>query len=441
MVKTFLSTTVRLAVLGMLAGALPKLHASPEIPGAPQSQPVVLVGGTVHPVHGSEIVGGSVLFNEGRIVSVGKDLALPANTRRINVAGKHVYPGLFDAHTDMGLVEINSIRATVDRQETGAFNPNVKSWVAVNPDSEIIPVTRSNGVLLTLSAPTGGLIAGRSAVLQLDGWTYEDLTVRAEIGMHILWPPIETGRRAGSGASQQPASRESPVKPLRDFFENARAYRQARMADPGRHPIDLRLDAMLPVLDRKLPLIVTADQLGQIQSAVAFAVEQEVRLIVYGGYDAAECAELLKRHQVPVIVAGTYRLPLRSSEPYDSAYTLPERLRQAGVPYCLASAGRFGASGVRNLPYHAATAVAFGLPADEALKAITLYPAQILGVSDRVGSLESGKDATLFVCSGDPLDTSTQVEAVFIQGRAVELNDRHKRLWKKYEEKYRRTTK
>jgi imidazolonepropionase-like amidohydrolase len=198
---------------------------------------------------------------------------------------------------------------------------------------------------------------------------------------------------------------------------------------------------MLPVLERRQPLLVTANEMRQIQSAVAFAVEQNVRLILHGGYDAADCAALLKQHDVPVIVAGTYRLPLRDSDPYDSAYTLPERLRTAGVRFCIASDGGFGASGVRNLPYHAATASAFGLSTSEAIKAITLYPAQILGVADRVGSLEAGKDATLFVSSGDPLDTVNQVETVFIQGRRVDLNDRHKRLWKKYEEKYRRGTK
>ena len=412
--------------------------ASPEVPGPAQKQPIALVGGTVHPVHGGEIVGGTVLFDQGKIVAVGKDVAIPENAQRVDVTGKHVYPGLFDAYTDMGLVEINSIRATVDNAEGGAINSNVKSWVAVNPDSEIIPVTRSNGVLLTLSAPVGGLIAGRSAVLQLDGWSYEDLTVRSEIGMHVNWPSMNADRRE-RGGPQPPASRDSPLKPLRDFWDKARAYQQARAADPTRHAVDARLEAMIPVLDRRLPLIVTADGMRQIQSAVAFSIEHHVRLILHGGYDAADCADLLKQHDVPVIISGTYRLPMRDSDPYDSAYTLPERLRKAGVRYCIASAGKFGASGVRNLPYHAATAVAFGLPADEALKAITLYPAQILGVADRVGSLEPGKDATVFVSSGDPLDTATQVEMVYIQGRLVELNDRHKRLWKKYEEKYRRS--
>lgn len=422
----------------LCVGFLVTVAASPEVPGPKQKQAIAIVGATVHPISGESIDGGIVLFDQGKIVAIGKDVEIPDGAQRIDASGKHVFPGLFDAHTDMGLVEINSIRATIDNGETGSMNPNVKSWVSVNPDSEVIPVTRSNGVLLALSAPSGGFVAGRSAVLQLDGWTYEDLTVRSEIGMHVNWPAMRPSRRDVEQSAGEPQNRESPLKPLREFWDKAQAYQKARKADAGRHSVDARLEAMLPVLEQRLPLIVTADDLRQIQSAVAFTVEKKVRLILHGGYDAAECAPLLKQHDIPVIVSGTYRLPQRDSDPYDAAYTLPDRLRKAGVKFCIASSGRFGASGVRNLPYHATTAVAFGLPADEALKAITLYPARILGVAERIGSLEVGRDATLFISTGNPLDTETQVESVFIQGRLVELNDRHKRLWKKYEEKYRR---
>lgn len=433
--RRMLVVSVALLALTWTAPAITSpAFASPEIPGRPQSQPIALVGGTIHPVVGPEVPGGTILFVGGKIVAVGKDIPLPDGTQKVDVSGKHVYPALFDSHTDVGLVEINSIRATVDHSEGGPFNPNVKSWVAVNPDSEIIPVTRANGVLLALTAPSGRLLAGRSAVIQLDGWSYEDLTLKAEVGMHVYWPNLEARRGEEQGSGGRPSGGSS-VSSLREFWESAQKYRKAREAAADRHPVDVRLEAMLPVLTGKLPLIVTADDARQIQSAVAFAIEQRAKLILHGGYDAPSCAELLKQHQVPVIVAGTYRLPHRKSDPYDAPYTVPERLRQAGVTYCIASAGRFGASGVRNLPYQAANAIAYGLPADEALKAITLYPARILGVAERVGSLEAGKDATLFVSTGDPLDTDTQVEVAYVQGRSVELNDRHKRLWKKYEAK------
>jgi imidazolonepropionase-like amidohydrolase len=198
---------------------------------------------------------------------------------------------------------------------------------------------------------------------------------------------------------------------------------------------------MLPVLDRKLPLIVRANRADQIRAAVGFASRENVRLIISEGYDAELCAPLLKKHNIPVILGGTLRLPLNRDDAYDAAYTLPERLRRAGVKFCIGMGGRFSDSNLRNLPYNAAMAVGFGLPQDEALRAITLYPAEILGVSDRVGSLTVGKDATLFVTDGDILETPTQVELAFIQGRPVDLSNRHKRLWNKYQEKYRRLDK
>jgi imidazolonepropionase-like amidohydrolase len=416
--------------------------ASPEIPGAPQTRPIALIGGTVHPISGPPIREGTVLFDKGRIVSVGKNVELPPGTKLIHASGLHVYPGLFDAYSNMGLVEINAVRATRDGEETGTLNPNVKAQVAVNPDSELIPVTRSNGVLLCLTAPSGGLISGRSSVLQLDGWTYEDMTLLPDAGMHIDWPRMApvSDWWVEQSAKEQLAERDKALESLRQAFEDARRYLAAREARPD-DPPDARWEALRDVLAGELPLIVAADDRQQIQAAVAFAAREKVRLILYGGYDAPLCAALLKRHRVPVIVGGVYRLPQRRDDAFDAAYTLPKRLHEAGIPFCISGAGRFGASNVRNLPYHAATAAAYGLPVDEALKAVTLYPARILGVEQRVGSLEREKDATLIVTTGNPLETASQVEMAFIQGREVDLSDRHKRLWRKYQEKYRRMSK
>jgi len=393
----------------------------------------------VHTVSDGVLEEATVLIRNGMIAAVGRDVKIPRKAIRIDAAGKHVAPGIFEANSDLGLVEINSVRATLDKNETGSITPNVKAWVSVNPDSEIIPVTRSNGVLLALTAPTGGLLAGQSAVLQLDGWTYEDLTLKPAVAMHVGWPAMapvidwETER----SAKEQLADRDEALGRLHDAFDDARAYAKARAVDPTA-PRDARWEAMQPVLSGEQPLIIDADDLQQIQAAVAFAVEQQVRIIIHGGYDAPLCAELLKKHDVPVIVSEVYRLPLRRWEAYDTAYTVPARLHEAGVRFCISGGGRFGASMLRNLPYHAAMAVAFGLPAEEALRSITLAPAEILGVADRVGTLEKGKDATLIIADGDPLETATHVEAAFVQGRPVDLNDRHKRLWMKYEEKYRR---
>lgn len=439
MINRSLWVALSVSVLAAISSPLPS-YAAPEIPGKLLKQPIAIVGATIHTVSGKTIENGTLLIRNGKIVAAAAKVKVPEKAIKVDAAGKHVYPGMFDAYTDTGLVEINAVRATRDQNEAGQINPNVKSWISVNPDSEIIPVTRSNGVLLTLTAPTGGLISGQSAVIQLDGWTFEDLTVIPAAGMHIDWPNMSPviDWESDKSAKEQMEARDKALANLRQAFDDARAYRRARAAENSTHARDARWEAMLPVLARKQPLIVDADDIQQIQAAVAFAEQQGVKLIIYGGYDAPLCVELLKKHDVPVIIGGVYRLPRRRSDHYDTPFTVPVRLHEAGVEFCISGRGRFGASNVRNLPYHAATAVAFGLPPDEALKSITLYPAKILGVAKQVGSIDKGKDATFFITDGDPLETETQVEAAYIQGREVDLNDRHKRLWKKYREKYRR---
>jgi imidazolonepropionase-like amidohydrolase len=415
-----------------------RLCAGPEIPGAPQDRPVALIGGTVHPVEGPDIAGATLVFSQGRIVALGTEVDVPQDAQQIDVSGQHVYPGLINAAGRLGLVEINAVRSTVDYQETGQINPNAKAQVAVNPDSELIPVTRANGVLLALTSPVGGLISGTSAVIQLDGWTWEDMTLKAPVGMHIQWPSAPSGRARDPEARQrQRASQQEELELLEKAFQDAAAYRAARQSGEYQK-VDIRWEAMLPVLEGSVPIIVEADQLAAMEAAVAFAARHRLRLIIRGGYDALHCAELLKEHQVPVIVQSVHRLPLRRSDPYDAPYALPQKLHAAGIAYCIAAPGSFDAANLRNLPYEAATAVAYGLPADEGLKAITLYAAQVLGIDDRVGSLAVGKDATLIVTSGDPLETDTQIQQAWIQGREVDLSNRHKRLWQKYQEKYRR---
>lgn len=406
--------------------------ASDAIPGAPQKTPIVITGATIHTVSGPVINNGDLLFNRGRIVAVGESgsVRIPDNAAHINGDGQHVYPGLFEAHSHLGLVEVSAVRASRDQSESGQMNPNVHAHVSVNPDSELIPVTRANGVLLALTAPSGGRIAGQAAVMQLDGWTFEDMTVRAGAAMIVSWPTVPHQLEAKD-------EQQDPIASLRDFFDESRAYLQARAVDGSSQQTDLKLESLRPVLERKMPLLVAANSLAVIQSAVAFAVEQNVRLIIIGGYDAPLCAGLLKKHEVSVIVSAVYRLPRRRSDGFDVAYTLPARLHEAGIKFCISGSDSSRVSNTRNLPYHAATAVAYGLPAAEALKAITLYPAQILGVSKRVGTLERGKDATLIIATGDPLKTSTQVTSAWIRGRAVDLSSRHTQLYEKYREKYR----
>jgi len=431
-------------VFGVLfLGVAPRwLDASDQIPGESPSHPVALVGATVHTVSGADLAAGTVLFEDGLITVVGIDLDLPPHTERIDLAGKHVYPGMINAETYLGLVEISAVRASRDYGEVGDIKPNVRAEVAINPDSELIPVARANGVTASLVLPLGGLISGTSALVYLDGWTWEEMVISAPVGLHVSWPSMGINRssRAKASVEEQLEKRDGRIRALRDAFADARAYTRARNAESGEdipyHDTDLRWRAMAPVLDREIPVFVVANEIRQIQAALDWTQAEDIRMILLAGRDSWLVAGELARRQVPVIYSVTYRLPARRWEAYDTAYAAPARLFEAGVSFCIATTD--GPGFERNLPYEAARAAAYGLPRDEALRAVTLYPAQILGVGDRLGSIEVGKDATLVVTDGDLLEITTKVELEFIAGRAVDLTSRHTQLRDKYMIKYRR---
>lgn len=383
-----------------------------------------LVGATIHPVSGPPIEEGVLVIQDGQIVSVAEKELLPAQAVVIDVTGKHLYPGLIAAYTQLGLVEIGAVRATRDADETGSLNPNALAHKAFNPDSELIRVTRSNGVLLAVTSPTGGRMPGCSSLMQLDGWTWEDMLLEPAIGLHLNWPRTKKPHNEEDDHDDEPEHDE--IQELEDLFDQAEAYAAEHKEDSS--GIDLRLSSLEPVLQGERPLIISAESLAQIEAAVAFCARRGLRMILHGGYDAPRCAEMLIANDVPVIVRGVYRLPRRRHEPYDHAYTLPARLHEAGLTFCLAGTRHDESWNTRNLPYHAAVATGFGLPADEALKAITLNAARVLGVDDRLGSLEAGKQATLIITDGDPLETTTHILQAFVQGKEVDLNDRQKQL-------------
>ena len=416
--------------------AVDDASAHDQIPGASQSRPIVISDATIHVVDGPPIQSGAVLLEQGKIAAVGKSVPVPPRAVRIDAEGKHVYPGLIEAITDLGLREIAAVDATDDRSEFGSLNPNVRSWVAVNPDSELIPVTRAGGVLIAMTAPRGRWIRGQSAVLQLDGWTAKEMSLLAPAGLYVDWSATESN---DDDEQKWAEYREQKLKELDELLDQARRYQAARQSHPEETPTNVRLESLLPVIAGDRPLIAQAESQSTIESAVAYAAAQNLRLVIVGGYDAEACAELLKRHDVPVIIAGVYRLPRRQDDAYDAAYTLPERLRRAGVRFAISGEGPGspgGAANARNLPYHAGAAVAFGLPHEEALRAITWSAAEILGVADRVGSISVGKDATLIIADGDILEINTHVTDAFIQGRVVDLGSRHKTLYEKYLKKY-----
>jgi len=414
-------------------------------PAAARAQSLLLKNATVHPVSGPVLSPGDVLIENGKVSQIGH-LDVKAD-QVVDLTGQHLYPGLLALNTSLGLVEIEEVRATRDMEETGQFVPEVQSWVAVNPDSELLPVARANGVAFFEPTPEGSMVAGQSALMVMDGWTTEEMVFKKPAALHIYWPSMDIGtggRRGGfrrRGASGSPEERvkerERKVKELADFFDDARAYAQARGAaqtngapDPGLNP---SWEAMLPYVRGQQPIIIHADELRQIKSALQWAETNNYKIIIAGGYDAWKVADLLAKKNVPVIYDAMYRLPSSEVESYDIHFKAPELLRQAGVKVAFSLQGDVAAAALtKNLPYVASQAVAYGLPADEALKAITLYPAQILGVDNRLGAIEQGKDGTVFACTGDILDLRANVTHLWVAGHEVSLENRHTRLYEKY---------
>lgn len=424
------------------------------IKAPPQKEAITITNATLHPVNGPVIEKGYIVIARGNIMAIGSGppaMQVPGVT--IDAAGKHIYPGLIAANTQLGLAEMAAVRATNDFREVGEETPEARAAVSVNPDSTLLPVTRSNGVLVAAVFPEGGRIPGRISVMKLDGWTWEEMTVKGDAGLSISWPQARAFNAPWMerSESEQTDDNRRGLTSIDDLFKSAEAYRLLRRADAAA-PVDLRLDAMqgvLPPLDdgasadpkkrppEQLPVFITAQDVDQITSAVTWAAERKLKMVLVGGRDAAICAELLKRHKVPVIITGTHTTPRRADSPYDDAFTLPARLHAAGVKFCIASADRTAHE--RNLPYNAATAAAYGLPRDEALRSVTLSAAEILGVYAGVGgigSLEASKAATLIITDGDPLETTTRIERAFIDGREIDLSNKQSKLAEKYREKY-----
>lgn len=434
------------ALVGLAAASL--AAASPNLVPAPrQTKPILLSGGQVVPVSSPALESADVLIVDGRIAQVAARIAPPAGAEVIDVKGRSVYPGLIAAHTQLGLMEIGSARATNDVAEYGPLNPNARTQTALNPDSEHLPVTRANGILTALVTPADrpgagaplNLLAGTSTLIRLDGWTWEDLTVRPAVAMHLHWPSMRlSGGGTPAAVATQQKNLDTQVRRIDEAFAAARAYAQAK-ADGGRiEDTDLRWEAMRPVLRGEQRVFVHADEVKQIRAALAFARRQKIALTLVGGLDAWRVADELKAANVSVIISGTERLPARRDDDYEAAYANPARLHAAGVTFCIAGLGQGDLGHERNLGVHAARAAAHGLPRDVALRSITLSAAELLGVGAELGSIEAGKRATLIVTDGDPLEIPTQVHLAFIDGARIDLRSRHTQLYEKFNERLRR---
>jgi imidazolonepropionase-like amidohydrolase len=431
-----------LGAVALLTASASVVAAQVRMTVAPQSQPVVLRGATIHTMANGTITNGMIVLDGGKITAIGQTVEIPRGARVVDVTGKHIYPGLIDAYSTVGISEIDAVEVSNDVQEIGDYNPNVRAEVAVNAESRHIGTTRSAGVLVAFSTPGGGVVSGLSSAMSLEGWTWEEMSLKGAAALNVNWPdPNARPRRFGGGpppgvpgAANRPAPKTyaEQVQELKDFFAEARAYRDAVAA--GQQPrTNTKYAAMIPVLNREIPVIIAADGVAQINDAITWGKEENLRIVIRGGRDAIHVADRLKAENVPVILTSTMAAPSRDHEGYDDAYSTPARLHAAGVKFAIAGDG--GALYSNRLPWDAGVAVAFGLPEEEAMKAVTINAAEMLGVSDRVGSLEVGKQATLLITTGTPLDMTTDIVQAYIQGREIDMNDIQKHFFNKYMEK------
>ena len=421
------------AVAGTLSAAAGSAQVRMTVP--PQSEPIALTGATIHTVTAGVIENGTILFENGVITAVGADIEVPDGARVVDVSGKHIYPGLIDAYSTVGISEIGAVDVSSDVNELGDFNPNVRAAVAVNAESRHIGTTRSAGVLVTLTTPGGGLISGMSSAMNLEGWSWEEMSLESAAALNVNWPNPNPRRFRGfrgfgpPGPQEDPPTYEERVQELKDFFAEARAYRDAAAAGEELRS-DSRYAAMIPALDGDIPVVVSADGAAQINDAITWAEEEGVRIVIRGGGDAIHVADRLAANDIPVILTSTMAAPGRAYEGYDGAYTMPARLHEAGVRFAIS--GGSGALYSNRLPWEAGVAVAFGLPEEEALKAVTINAAEFMGIADRVGSLEPGKQATLLITTGTPLDMTSEIEQAYIQGRELDMMDIQKWFFDKY---------
>ena len=411
-------------------------------PAAKHTGTTVISNATIHTGSGETIENGTVVITDGKIASVGKNISAPAGATVINAQGKHVYPGLILPISNLGLVEISAVRATNDLQEIGELNPNVRSIVAYNTDSRVINTLRSNGILLANVVPQGSLVAGSSSVVQLDAWTWEDAAYKTDGGIHFYMPSLlprpRVGFGGGSSGGSNPQSQADPIKEglekidrIKSFFYEAKAYH----AEPSHDETNLKFAAVKGLFEKKQKLYIHANTVKQMLIALDFVREFSFDVVIVGGSDSWQIADLLKQNKVSVILGQSHSLPTLQDDDIDQPYKTATMLQKAGVLFSITDDDPQNRG--RNLPFNAGTAVAYGLTKEQALQAITLNAAKIMGVADKTGSIEPGKDANIIISEGDILDMRTSIVTdAFIQGRKIDLMDRQKLLNERYNRKY-----
>jgi imidazolonepropionase-like amidohydrolase len=380
----------------------------------------------------------SILVVDGKIAAIGKTIKAPAGAQIIKADGLHVYPGMVNAWGNIGLTEIPAVDVMNDSSDMGNYKPQLMAFSAVHPASELIPVARVNGITTAISAPSGGVIAGQAALLHLDGWTADEMAIKKSAGMVITFPSSGGGRGGRGGGTPGAAQgadagrgNQQQIAELSEWLEKARHYAKAREANPATDR-DVQLDALVPVVKGQTLVFLQAQTARDIRSAVEFAKKENLKFVIQGGREANKVADLLKKENIPVILDSIVALPTRQDDPYDARFTLPKELGAAGVRFAITTPS---AADMRNLPYEAGFAQAYGLSHEEALRAVTLYPAEILGVADKIGTIEVGKVADLVVTDGDLLELRTQIKNLLIAGKEVSLETKQTLLYKKYMER------
>jgi imidazolonepropionase-like amidohydrolase len=407
------------------------------IPAPKQVQPVVISNATVHVGNGQVLNNATIVVTNGKISAVGANVTVPAGAKTINAGGKHVYPGLILSSSNLGLVEVNSVRATSDAREIGEMNPNVRSIIAYNTDSKVINTLRPNGVLLASIVPEGGMLSGQSSVVQLDAWNWEDAAYKIDNGIHFR-VPLLMARPNRFGGSGQQGPQTDPVKEgldkideFKSFLAQAKAYSGISKPDE----VNLKYDAVKGLFNKSKKLYIHASTVKQILVGIDLAKEFDLDAVIVGGEDSWQVADLLKQANMPVILGQPHSLPLLPDDDVDQPYKTAAMLQKAGVLFSINDED--GQTRGRNLPFQAGTAVAYGLTKEQALAAITLNAAKILGVADKTGSIEVGKDANIVISEGDILDMKTNlVTNAFIQGREINLENKQTQLFDKYKKKY-----
>lgn len=404
---------------------------------------IFIKNATIHTGNGEVIENGIIKINGSKIEQVGENISIPAgDVPVIDAKGKHVYPGLILPVSSLGLIEVSAVRATTDVREMGEMNPSVRSIVAYNTDSKVINTLRSNGILLANIVPQGSLLAGSSSVVQLDAWTWEDAAYKTDAGMHLYMPsllprPRGGGFGGGSGGGPQQAQPD-PVKEglekiemVKSFFAEAKAYHASTAHDET----NLKFAAVKGLFDKSQKLYVHANTVKQMLVALDFVKEFGFDMVIVGGNDSWQIADLLKQNNVSVILQQPHSLPTAEDDDVDQPYKSAAALQKAGVIFSISDDD--GQTRGRNIAFNAGTAAAYGLTKEEALQAITLNAAKILGVADKTGSIEAGKDANIVISEGDILDMrSSVITDAFIQGRKIDLTDKHKQLNERYLQKY-----